>query len=60
MSNEYDLQPVYNANIFIGIITELSQVYLATHDTNINPFSHTGSKNVDIAENDVSLNSPRR
>ena len=28
-SNEYDLQSVYNANSYIGIITELSQVFFS-------------------------------
>ena len=41
-SNEYDLQSVYNANGFIGIITELQQVCLAIYDTDIIPFSYTG------------------
>lgn len=31
-SNVYDLQSVYNGNSFIGIITELSQVFLALYD----------------------------
>ena len=37
-SNEYDLQSVYNGKGFIGIITELSQTYLAICDTDIIPF----------------------
>ena len=55
-SNEYDLQSVYNANGFIGIITELQQVCLAIHDTDIIQFSYTGSENIDITNNQISLN----
>ena len=36
-SNEYTLQGVYNANSYIGIITELSQVSLAIYDTTVSP-----------------------
>ena len=32
-SNEYDLQSVYNGNGFLGITTDLSQVFLAIYDT---------------------------
>ena len=39
------------ANSFIGIITELSRVYLSIYDTNINPFSYTGSEHIDITDN---------
>ena len=42
-SNEYDLQSVYKANIFIGAITDLSQVFVAIYDTNIQPSTYTGS-----------------
>ena len=55
-SNGYDLQPVYNANGFIGLITELQQVCLAIHDTDIIQFSYTGSENIDITNNQISLN----
>ena len=47
-SNEYTLQGVYNANSYIGSITELSQVFLAIHDISISPSSYTGSENIDI------------
>ena len=55
-SNEYDLQSVYNANSFLGIVTELSQVYLAIYDAHINPFSYTDSGNIGITDNKTSLN----
>ena len=57
-SNEYDLQSVYNANEWIGIITELQQVCLAIHDTDIIPFSYTGSENINITDSQISLNFP--
>ena len=57
-SNEYDLQTVYNANSFIGIITELSQVFLAIYDISISPSSYTGSENIDITNNEISLSVP--
>ena len=52
-SNEYDLQPVYGANGLIEIIAELQQVFLAIHDTDIIPFSYTGSENIDITDNQI-------
>ena len=57
-SNEYDSQSVYNANGFIGSITELQQVCLAIYDTGIIPFSYTGSNDIDITDNQISLNLP--
>ena len=36
-SNEYDLQSVYNGNSYIGIITDLSQVFLAIYGTTVSP-----------------------
>ena len=57
-SNEYDLQSVYNGNSYIGVITELSQVFLALYDTGTNPSSYTGSENIDITNNEISLNFP--
>ena len=59
-SNEYDLQSVYNAIGFIGIITELQQVCLAIYDTDIIPFSYTGSESIDITDNQISLSFPKR
>ena len=56
--NEYDLQSNYNVDRFICIITELPQVYLAIYDTDIVPFSYTGSGNIDITNNNISLNLP--
>ena len=57
-SNEYDLQSVYNGNSYIGIITELSQVFLALYDTGTNTSTYTGSENIDITNNEISLNFP--
>ena len=57
-SNEYDLQSVYNANSYIGIITDLSQVFLAIYDTTVSPYSYTGSENIDITDNQISLSFP--
>jgi len=57
-SNEYDLQSVYNGNSYLGIITELSQVFLALYDTGTNPQSYTGSENILITNNEISLNFP--
>ena len=53
-SNKYTLQGVYNANSYIGIITELSQVYLAIYGTNAQPFVYTGSEHIDITDNQIS------
>ena len=47
-STEYTLQGVYNANSYIGSITELSQVFLAIYDTETSPHNYTGSENIDI------------
>ena len=57
-SNEYDLQSVYNGNSFIGIITDLQQVFLALYDRDTNPYNYTGSENIDITNNEISLNFP--
>ena len=57
-SNEYTIQGVYNANSYIGIITELSQVFLAIYDISISPSTHTGSENIDITNNEISLTFP--
>ena len=57
-SNEYDLQSVYNGNSYIGIITDLSQVFLAIYDTTVSPQTYTGSENIDITNNEFSLNFP--
>ena len=47
-----------NGNGFIGMVTALQQVYLAIYDTNAQPFVYTGSENIDITYNQISLNSP--
>ena len=57
-SNEYTLQGVYNANSHIGSITDLSQVCLATYDTTVSPQTYTGSENIDITNNEISLSFP--
>jgi len=57
-SNEYDLQSVYNGNGFLGIITELSQVFLAIYDTETTPYNYIGSENIDITANQISLSFP--
>ena len=57
-SNEYGLQSVYNGNSYIGIITDLSQVFLAIYDTTVFPYSYTGSENIDITVNQISLRFP--
>ena len=54
-SNGYNLQSVYNGTGFIGIIIDLSQVFLAICDTNAQPFTYTGSEHIDITNNQVSL-----
>ena len=57
-SNEYDLQSVYNGISYIGVITELSQVFLAIYDTGISPYTYTGSENINITNNGISLTFP--
>ena len=54
-SNEYDLQSVYNGNSYIGVITGLSQVFLAIYGTAVSPHTYTGSENIDITDNRVLL-----
>ena len=54
-SNEYTLQSFYNANSFIGVIGDLSQLSLAIYDTTISPYSYTGSEHIDITDNRISL-----
>ena len=57
-SNEYDLQSVYNGNSNIGIITDLSQVFLAIYEIPTQSTLHTGSENIDITDNQISLSFP--
>ena len=57
-SNEYTLQGLYSANSYIGSITELPQVFLAMYDTTVSPQTYTGSENIDITNNEISLNFP--
>ena len=57
-SNEYTLQGVYDANTYIGSITELSQVFLAIYDAEVSPSTYTGSGHIDITDNRISINFP--
>ena len=57
-SNEYDLQSVYNGNGFLGIISDLSQVYSTMYGTTVSPYTYTGSENIDITDNQISLTFP--
>ena len=57
-SNEYTIQDVKNANSYLGTIASLQQVSLAIYGTYIIPFSYTGSKSIDITNNEISLNFP--
>ena len=57
-SNEYDLQSVYNGNGFLGILSDLSQVYSTMYDTTVSPYTYTGSENINITDNQISLNFP--
>ena len=57
-SNEYTLQGAYNANSYIGSITDLSQVFLAIYDTAVSPRIYTGSENIDTTNNEISLSFP--
>ena len=59
-SNEYTLQGVSNVNGFLGVITELPQVFLAIYDTDIIPFSYPGSDDIDITDNQISFNFPTK
>ena len=49
------MQSVYKCRGFIGVIIELSQVFLAIYDTDISPFTYTGSDNNDITYNQIPL-----
>ena len=57
-SNEYTLQGVYTANSYLDTITSLQQVCLAIYDTDIITVSYTGSEDIDITDNTISLNDP--
>ena len=59
-SNEYDLQSASNGKGFIVALTELSQICLAIYDTNIQPFTYTGSERTGITYNQVPLNPPNK
>ena len=49
---------MYTANGFIGSITVLSQVYLSMYDTGIPSYTYTGSENINITNNEISLTFP--
>ena len=57
-SNEYTIQGVYTANSYIGTINTLQDVYLALYDTTTSPYSYSGSENIDITDNQISLTFP--
>ena len=57
-SNEYGLQSVYNGNGFIWSINELQHIFLAMYDTGMSPHTYTGSENIDITNNQISLKFP--
>uniref|UniRef100_UPI00404AC85C hypothetical protein n=1 Tax=Flavobacterium sp. TaxID=239 RepID=UPI00404AC85C len=57
-SNEYTTQGVYTANSYIGTINALQDVYLAIYDTETSAYNYTGSENIDITENQISLSFP--
>ena len=57
-SNEYTLQGAYNGNSYIGSINALQDVYLAMYGTTVSPQTYTGSENIDITINEISLNFP--
>ena len=57
-SNEHTLQGVYTANSYIGTINTLQDVYLAIYDTSISPTTYTGSENIVITDNQISINVP--
>ena len=57
-NNECTLHGVYNANSYIGSITKLQQVFLAIYDTAVSPQTYTGSENIDITNNEISLSFP--
>ena len=42
----------------LGTITDLSQVYLLLYDTAVSPYTFTGSENIDITDNTISLTFP--
>ena len=57
-SHEYDLQSVYNGNVFLGIISDLPQVYLTMYDTTVSLYTYTDSEDIDITDNQLSLTFP--
>ena len=57
-SNGYILQSAYTANGLIGSINELHQVFLAIYDTGMPSHTYTGRENIDITDNQISLNVP--
>ena len=59
-SNDYTLQGGYNANSYIGSTTELPQVFLAIYDTTLSPYYYTGSENIGITDNQISLTFPSK
>ena len=42
------------------MITELPQVYLTMYDTTVSPYTYTGSENINITKNQISLTFPSK
>ena len=57
-SNGYTIQGVCTANGFIGSINELQQVFLAIYGTGISSYTYTGSENINVTNNEISLTFP--
>ena len=49
---------MYNNKGCIGVIADLSQVFLAIYDIPIESVTYTGSENIDITNNQIWLNLP--
>ena len=56
--NGYTLQGVYNANSYIGTTSDLPQIFLAIYEIQTQSAIYTGSENIDITCNQISLNFP--
>ena len=60
---EFQMNTIYNQfimvrNGFLGIISDLSQVYLTMYGTGISSYTYAGSENIDITDNQISLTYP--
>ena len=54
-SNEYTLQVVYDTNGFYRKYHRIITSILAIYDTTVPPYSYTGSGNIDITDDQISL-----